>query len=489
MRSLNAHHIVLAAAILTTGSLASAAPVNLRPVVEGLDRPVVVAHAGDGSGRLFIVQQGGAILIFDGTQLLPAPFLDLSSLVSSGSEQGLLGLAFHPNYETNGFFYVNFTDVSGDTQIVRFSVSVDPDVANPASAVPLLSVDQPFANHNGGQLAFGPDGKLWIGLGDGGSAGDPGDRAQSGNALLGKILRIDVDQGDPYGIPLDNPFVADAAVRDEIWAVGLRNPWRFSFDRLTGDLFIADVGQNAWEEVSFEPVTSSGGRNYGWRRMEGAHCFNPPNNCNDGSLVLPILEYSHALGCSITGGYRYRGAEMPEQFGTYFYGDFCSGTIWGGTENVETGAWTATELLDSDASISTFGEDEQGELYVADLGGTLYRIHGETFCSVQLDKNRYQRGDTVRATTLEIANLSQRSVAVEIKIWLESPRISPIPISRGGADGSIVLPANYSVDAGPVNLFTLSGVAAQGDYVFGCRFLDPATGALRAEDLSRFKVE
>jgi glucose/arabinose dehydrogenase len=430
--------------LLLAASLASAAPVNLRPVVEGLDRPVALAHAGDGTGRLFIAQQGGEIRILDGTRLLPVPFLDLSSSVSSGSEQGLLGLAFHPNYETNGLFYVNLTDAAGDTQILRFTVSADANVADPGSVVPLLSVDQPFANHNGGQLVFGPDGKLWIGLGDGGSAGDPGNRAQSGSTLLGKILRIDVDQGVPYGIPLDNPFVADPAVRDEIWALGLRNPWRFSFDRLTGDLFIADVGQNAWEEVSFEPVTSGGGRNYGWRRMEGAHCFNPASNCDDGSLVLPILEYSHSLGCSITGGYRYRGAEMPERFGTYFFGDFCSGRIWGGIENVETGTWTSTELLDSDVLISTFGEDEQGELYVADLGGTLYRMHGETFCSVG-------------GKTLEIANFSQRSVAVEIEIWRKGSRI---------AEGSFVLPASSSPD-----YLTLSGGPPPGEYEVTCRFV------------------
>ena len=440
--------------------LAATAPVTLRPVVEGLERPVVVAHAGDGSGRLFLAQQGGAILVFDGFQVLPVPFLDLSSSVSTGSEQGLLGLAFHPDYEHNGFFYVNLTDLAGDTQILRFTVSADRNVADPATAVPLLSVDQPYANHNGGQLAFGPDGKLWIGLGDGGSAGDPGNRAQSRITLLGKILRIDVDQGLPYAIPLDNPFASDPAARAEIWALGLRNPWRFSFDRLTGDLFIADVGQNAWEEVSFEPASSGGGRNYGWRRMEAGHCFNPGTNCDDGSLVPPILEYPHSQGCSITGGYRYRGTAMPERLGTYFYGDFCSGRIWGGTENPETGAWTSTELLDSELSISTFGEDEQGELYVADLGGTLYRIHGEAFCSVA-------------GGNLEIANFSGTSAAVEIEIRGQTSRRSL---------GSLVLAASSSVDAGPVAL-------SSGDYALSCRFLDPATGELLSEDLTRFQVE
>ncbi|MGH9334983.1 MAG: PQQ-dependent sugar dehydrogenase, partial [Vicinamibacteria bacterium] len=358
---------------LSSSSLLLASPINLRPLVDGLDSPVSLAHAGDGSGRLFIVQQGGQIRVFDGSQLLAAPFLDLSPVVSSGTEQGLLGLAFHPHYETNGFFFVNFTDVAGDTRIVRFQVSADPNVANPASAAILLTVDQPFANHNGGQLAFGPDGYLWIGLGDGGSAGDPQNNAQNGTSLLGKILRLDVDHGVPYAIPADNPFVTNPSFRDEIWAFGLRNPWRFSFDRLTGDLFIADVGQNAWEEANFEPATSPGGRNYGWRRMEGNHCFNPGSSCNNGALTLPFFEYSHALGCSVTGGYRYRGTEMPEHYGTYFVGDFCSGRIWGARQDAETGDWTVPQLLDTELAISTFGEDEQGELYVADHGGVLYR--------------------------------------------------------------------------------------------------------------------
>ena len=258
-----------------------------------------------------------------------------------------------------------------------------------------------------------------------------------------------MDQGLPYAIPGDNPFVSDPGARDEIWALGLRNPWRFSFDRLTGDLFIADVGQNAWEEVSFEPLASGGGRNYGWRRMEGNHCFDPAASCDDGSLVPPILEYPHSLGCSVTGGYRYRGASMPEHFGTYFHGDFCSGRIWGATQNVETGAWTSTELLDSELLISTFGEDEEGELYVADLGGTVYRIHGETFCSLS-------------AGNLEIANFSGASVAVEIELRGEASSI---------ASSALVLPAESSVDAGRVDA---------GSYLLSCRFVDPRSGRLRA---------
>jgi glucose/arabinose dehydrogenase len=352
-----------------------AASLNLKLVSSGLVQPVAMAHAGDGSGRLFIVQQLGQIRIHDGRQLLPEPFLDISSLVACCTEQGLLGLAFHPNYKTNGFFYVYYTTLARSTRIVRYTVSSNPNVADPGSALVLLTISQPFSNHNGGQLAFGPEGHLWVGVGDGGGVGDPFNNAQRGDTLLGKLLRINVDGTLPFAIPRDNPFLSNPTKRDEIWALGLRNPWRFSFDRLTGDLFIADVGQNSWEEVSFEAVMNPGGRNYGWRQMEGTHCFNPASNCNNASLTLPILEYSHAEGCSVIGGHRYRGAEMPEHFGTYFFGDFCSGRVWGATENGD-GSWTRTELLDTTFSISTFGEDEAGELYLADLGGAIYQLLG-----------------------------------------------------------------------------------------------------------------
>ena len=255
-------------------------------------------------------------------------------------------------------------------------MSADPNVADTTSAQIVLSVAQPFANHNGGQLAFGPDGFLYIGLGDGGDAGDPGNRAQNLGTLLGKILRIDVDGAATYTIPTTNPFRATPNALPEIWAYGLRNPWRFSFDRLTGDLFIADVGQGAREEVNFQPAASAGGQNYGWRRMEGTACFNPSTACNDGTLTLPILEYDHSLGCSITGGYRYRGARFPQFVGRYFYGDFCSGRIWTGIQS--GAAWTGPQLLDTTMQITSFGEDEDGELYVVHYGsgsnGTLQRV-------------------------------------------------------------------------------------------------------------------
>lgn len=369
--------------VLTTWAMLYASPmdavaqptIQITSIITGLDSPVAITHAGDGSGRLFITLQGGRILIYNGQQLLADPFLDISALVTSGGERGLLSVAFHPDYAANGLFYVDYTDLNGDTVIARYRVSLNPDAADPASAIILLTIPQPFSNHNGGQLQFGPDGNLYIGMGDGGSGGDPLNNAQDLNSLLGKILRIDVGSL-PYSIPVDNPFRTNLNARPEIWAYGLRNPWRFSFDRQTGDLFIADVGQSNLEEVNFQPASGVGGENYGWRLMEGSSCFNPASNCNDGSLVLPIVEYDHSLGCSITGGYRYRGLENPGMFGMYFYGDFCSGRIWGARPDAQ-GNWTTTELLDMDLQITAFGEDEDGELLVASFfpgPGAIYRI-------------------------------------------------------------------------------------------------------------------
>jgi glucose/arabinose dehydrogenase len=364
--------------------------IQLEQVVPGLTQPVAVAHAGDGSGRLFIAQQTGQIRILSGGTLLPTPFLDLSALVSCCGEQGLLGLAFHPDYTSNGFFYVDYTNVAGNTVVARYTVSAqDPNVADPDSAQTVLTQQQPFSNHNGGQLAFGPDGYLYIALGDGGSGGDPQGNGQNLETWLGKILRVDINgddfPGDPdrnYAVPDDNPFVGTAGL-DEIWAYGLRNPWRCTFDRLTGDFFVADVGQSGWEEINFQPVTSGGGENYGWNVLEGMHCFNddPPGICDDflnGGSTLPILEYDHSLGCSVTGGYRYRGLLHPQLEAIYFYSDYCSGRIWGARQLVG-GTWESEELLASGLNVSTFGEDEAGELYVADhTGGMLYRIVGPT---------------------------------------------------------------------------------------------------------------
>ena len=327
-----------------------------------------------GDSRVFIVQQRGRILIYDGTRVLPTPFLDVSLLVSCCDERGLLGLAFDPQYASNRFFFIYYTNTSGNITVARYTASADPDRADAGSDVIVLTITHTSAsNHNGGQLQFGPDGYLYLGPGDGGGAGDANNNAQNRGVLLGKLLRIDVSTL-PYRIPPSNPFVNTPGARGEIWAYGLRNPWRFSFDRTLGDLFIADVGQNAWEEVDVQPATSIGGENYGWRRLEGTHCFNPTNNCQDPSFVMPILEYSHAGGaCSITGGYRYRGARYPRMQGIYFYGDYCTGTIWGATQQ-SNGGWTTQVLLSTRLAISSFGEDANGELYIADLNGTVYQL-------------------------------------------------------------------------------------------------------------------
>jgi len=366
---------------LTLSNTLHGVAIELELVTNGLDRPVGLTHAGDGSGRIFITQQGGKILISDGNRI--GTFLDITSLTKSGGERGLLGTAFHPNFAENGFFYVNYTNLSGATVIARFTRSSNLQVADPKSGKHILTIKQPYGNHNGGHLQFGPDGFLYIGTGDGGAGGDPENRAQNLNDLLGKMLRIDVDRGSPYAIPDGNPFLRSPDIRPEIWAYGLRNPWRFSFDGKTGDLFIGDVGQNSFEEINFQPGSSSGGENYGWRLMEGNSCFGNSllkifeSNCNHESLTLPIIEYSHKGGnCSVTGGNLYRGGKFPGLNGIYFYGDYCSGKIWGAVKT-EGGKWVTKELLKTELSISTFGEDEAGNLYVAHHSsgnGAIYRI-------------------------------------------------------------------------------------------------------------------
>jgi len=337
---------------------------RLEPVVEDLAQPVLVTHAGDGSGRLFVVEQTGRILIVDRGDLLENPFLDIRDGVGAGGERGLLGLAFHPAYADNRRYFVHYTRAEdGASVVAEFRVSRDPNRSRPAGRA-LLTVEQPFANHNGGMIAFGPDGFLYIALGDGGSSGDPGNRAQDPDVLLGKILRIDVDGRRPYAIPEDNPFAAGGG-RPEIYALGLRNPWRFSFDRKTGRLFAGDVGQGRIEEID----AIRRGRNYGWRILEGSRCFEPPEDCERRGLKLPRAEYGHGRGrCAVTGGYFYRGAEVPALKGTYVFGDYCSGEIFG----LRKGARSL--LLDTDLLISSFGEDEAGELFVVDHGGAVYRI-------------------------------------------------------------------------------------------------------------------
>jgi glucose/arabinose dehydrogenase len=348
-----------------------------------LTNPIFIANAGDGSGRLFVVERPGRIRIIKSNNLLATPFLNIQTIVkSTGGEQGLLALVFHPSYETNGKFYVAYTAPrAGDTTgsvltLAQYSVSGNPDVASTTGSI-VLTIDHPtHGNHNGGTLAFGQDGYLYWSTGDGGSGGDPDNNAQNLNSLLGKILRIDVNSASPYAIPPSNPFASstDPNVRKEIWAYGLRNPWRISFDRLTDDLYIGDVGQGEREEIDFQPASSSGGENYGWRIMEGSRCFSPSTGCNQTGLVLPVAEYDHGLGCSVTGGHVYRGSRFPSLAGTYFYGDFCTGRFFSLIRDSQS-RWVATQLLDTPYSISTFGEDEQGELYLADYGsGKIYHI-------------------------------------------------------------------------------------------------------------------
>ena len=351
-------------------------PVALQAVATGLAMPLYLT-APTGDPRLFIVEKGGAIRVVQDGALLPTPFLDLSARVSGGPEQGLFGLAFDPNYATSGRFLVHYTDVNGNTVVAAYHVSAaDPNQADPATEAVLLTVEQPFDNHNGGQILFGPDGMLYIGLGDGGGGGDPGGRGQSLADLLGDILRVDVGSGTGYTVPADNPFVGQEGARPEVWSYGLRNPWRFSFDAATGDLYIADVGQEAWEEVDVVTPAAGAGRgaNFGWNMMEGRHCY-AGASCDATQFTLPVLEYSHASGCSITGGYVYRGAVIPALQGHYFYSDFCSGWVRSfrlqDGQAVEPYQWPT---LAPGGAVLSFGQDAAGELYLMNAGGQVFRI-------------------------------------------------------------------------------------------------------------------
>ncbi|HEY7333026.1 MAG TPA: PQQ-dependent sugar dehydrogenase [Candidatus Limnocylindria bacterium] len=352
----------------------------LEPFAAGLDTPIGLAHAGDGSGRLYVLEQVGRVRVVerDGT-VRAEPFIDLSGRVLSGGERGLLGIAFHPDYPRNRRLFVHYSRAGdGATVVSELRASADGRTADPSSERILLGVTQPFPNHNGGRIAFGPDGYLYIGLGDGGSGGDPYANAQNTNVLLGKLLRIDVDRqpsgGRAYAIPRDNPFAPQGIRPDggapEIWAYGLRNPWQFSFDTEGGDLYIGDVGQGRWEEVNRQPGDSRGGENYGWAVMEGRHCY--VDNCEQAAYVKPIAEYSHREGCSITGGYVYRGARQPELQGIYVFGDYCSGLVF--TLHVDEGTVTPKVVLDSGLSITSFGVGEDGEIYLADIGGSIGRV-------------------------------------------------------------------------------------------------------------------
>lgn len=362
-------------------------------VAPQLDGILGVVHAGDGSGRLFLVRQLGQVYIVQNGARLATPFLDATDFLGTAAgEQGLLGIAFHPAYASNGRFFIAYSgrrpseaECNGDIQPMNTFAEVrvsatNPNLADPSTRRVILEICDFASNHNGGGLAFGPDRFLYIGTGDGGGSYDPRANGQDRSVLLGKILRIDVDGTDPglqYRIPSSNPFVGQAGIRAEIWAYGLRNPWRLTFDRATGDLWIADVGQDRREEINFQPASDAGGRNYGWDVLEGTLCHEPPNGCASLAfgMTAPVVEYAHdaAGGCSITGGYVYRGAAYGVLRGRYFYGDFCSGRIW----SLPPGSFTPKEELVATVGVTTFGEDEAGELYVADSGGAdagVYRL-------------------------------------------------------------------------------------------------------------------
>lgn len=382
--------------------------ISLSKLTGGLNSPVYITHAGDNSGRLFVVEQSGKIRVLINGALQTTPFLDITGRVRSpasggGNEQGLLSVAFPPGFSSKKYFYVYYTNHAGNNQVSRFHMSSDPNQADPNSEELILLINHPqFENHNGGQLVFGPDGYLYIGTGDGGSGGDPYGNAQNLGSLLGKILRIDVEMESttivlganrtflpiiladvrsssmqPYAIPPDNPFVGTAGAKGEIWAYGLRNPWRFSFDRQTQDLYIGDVGQDKIEEVDFQPASSQGGENYGWNILEGTNCYKPASGCTPPpNYVAPVSEYNHGTndsnGCSISGGYVYRGSQFPGLDGIYFYGDFCSGKIWGLQQS--GGVWQDQMLLDTAYNITSFGEDQSGDLFAADRNGGIYQI-------------------------------------------------------------------------------------------------------------------
>ncbi len=350
---------------------------GLGPGVTGFQAPVLLIHAGDGSNRLYVVEQGGRIQLVEDGQIRPAPLLDITDRVTCCGERGLLGLAFPPGAGPKDHFYVNYTATEEGqlvTRVSRFAMDSDSQVADPKSEQVILTFPQPYSNHNGGHLAFGPDGYLYIATGDGGSGGDPQNHAQNLGSLLGKLLRVHVEEGSvlTYTTPITNPFVGQANARPEIWAYGLRNPWRFSFDRETGDLYLGDVGQNAWEEIDYQPAGSPGGENYGWPILEGTHCYRA-DPCDPTGTVLPIWEYSQENGDrSVIGGYVYRGQAIPEMQGVYLFGDWVSGRIWGLRRAGD--AWAHSLLLETGRNVASFGEDAQGELWIVDYAGGVYPL-------------------------------------------------------------------------------------------------------------------
>jgi len=457
------------AAVLTIASASNAgASVTTELVASGLNRPIYAA-APSGDARLFIVEQKGTIQLLKDGSILPDPFLDISTVVttpSSWSEQGLLGLAFHPDFATNRRFFVHYTDLSGDTVIARYEANAgNPDIAVPSSAEIVLTADQPVSNHNCGSINFGPDGYLYFGFGDGGGTGDPNDLAQDPSTLMGKFIRIDVDSL-PYSVPLTNPFVGVAAVLDEIWAVGLRNPYRWSFDRSTGDLWIADVGQTSWEEINYQPAASTGSENYGWSYMEGLHCYDPPVDCGADTLYLPIHEYSHdADECSVTGGYVYRGSAVPELTGYYLFGDYCSNRLWGlkydGSE--VTGFLDMTAQLNPAGQIDALagiGEGGDGELYLVDREGT---TSGEVYKIIQ-DPTGINDGDGLPAA-VQLGSAFPNPTSARTELVLMLPRPSRVTARVSDAAGRTIRTLLSGVTQRGVHRLTWDGKSNSGRVV------------------------
>lgn len=364
-----------AAPVLSHAQPADGSAYRWQPIADNLDSALYVTHAGDNSGRLFAVEQSGAVLLILDDVTAPRLFLDISNQLPSSvfqggyTEQGLLGLAFHPNYAENRQFFVSYTDFQGESVLTRYQATANFNQADPNSAVEILRVPQPFPDHNGGHIVFGPDGYLYMGFGDGGNVNEPNIRSLDPALFFGKIIRIDVNS-IPYSVPEDNPFIGVSGYLPEIWAQGLRNPWRFSFDRVTGEQYIADVGQWNWEEVNVQPA-GLGGQNYGWSAYEGSSIY--LSDVTIENPTMPVLEYSHDVGCSITGGYVYRGARLPELNGYYFYGDYCNGIVWAAYRTPE-GSWQTSVFMDTDFVISSFGEDQDGELYLVDYKTGIYRL-------------------------------------------------------------------------------------------------------------------
>jgi glucose/arabinose dehydrogenase len=510
-------------------AVSSLPAVTLTQLPGSIDTPVHVTNAHDGSNRLFVVSRSGTIHVFKNGAFLPTPFLDVSSLITCCDERGLLSVAFHPNYASNGFFYVYYVNnlVSpGDITIARYSVSAgNPDVADPSSAVILIVIPHPTnSNHYGGQLFFSPaDGYLYAGTGDGGSGGDPPNNAQNLSVLLGKILRIDVDgsgavpcgqlAAKPYAIPASNPFVGSGHC-EEIWAYGLRNPFRYSFDRETSDLLIGDVGQNCFEEIDFQPASSTGGQNYGWHITEGLHCYNTdgtctPVACNMNGLVPPVLEETHDDGwCALIGGYRYRGSAIPGLVGYYLFSDNCLGDLYAALPGT---FWTQTLLLGTSLSTSSFGEDEAGELYVCDLGGALYRldpqaypvptataltpsavIAGDPDFVLTVNGTGFVEGSTVRwnganrATTfVSGTTLTAAISAADIATSGTASVAVFTPSPGGGTSNSLILNINTTFLDVPGSYFAYAYIEAvfNAGVTAGCdvRLFCPAAGATRAQ--------